>query len=112
MRLLKKAREKFSNDPSYRLTYLAFVSGKQMEQIIDEKLRSQSASKSGLRSSRRQCSTTNDLYQLIYDIKTKIVSKDPRVATFYDLEEAFDSKHHDLLMYWLLKMVSMEESCL
>ena len=54
--------------------------------------------------SREGRSTMTNLYKLIFDLKAKIVSRDLCEATFYNLEKAFGSVNHDLLLYCLLKL--------
>ena len=76
-----------------------------MELIRDEKIRSldllfieeeQYGFRNGL-------STLNYLYQLLYDLKMKSKAKDSCIATFSDLEKAFDlSIDHGLLLHCLL----------
>ena len=39
----------------------------------------------------------------VYDLKIKSKTEDPNIATFSDLEKAFNSIDHDLLLYCLLR---------
>ena len=91
VKLLKRGAKKYSNVSFYRPICLVSLLGKALERIVDERLTQSRCTKLkaeqfGFREGR---STMNYPYQLIYDLKAKIASKYPCVATFYELEKAF-----------------------